>query len=141
MMVRYLTLAACLALPLFAQEPDPTPPDGKRIQGKWQIVKGMKEGAPAPKDMLESKMTIDGVAIQVTGARSEEPPAAYTLDPKKKPAEIDITPGRGTDQKVLGIYKFEKDELTLVFNKPGEGRPKAFDEKAASVIVLRREKK
>jgi uncharacterized protein (TIGR03067 family) len=151
---RCLTLAVCVILPVCAQEAEPTPPDAKRIQGTWAIVKGLKEGKPAPKDMMDARLTFDDKKITVTlpAGRAAESPATYKLDTKKKPTEIDIVPvgttppamGGGAPPAppvVLGIYKFEKDELTLVFGQPGGERPKAFDDKAASVMVLRREKK
>src|SRR5215207_7688920 len=93
MMWRCLTLAVCVTIPLLAQDADPTPPDAKRIQGTWSVVKGMKDGKPAPRELMDGKFIINGDAISIKRAvGTGESPVKYKLDPKKKPAEIDLTP-------------------------------------------------
>lgn len=66
---------------------------------------------------------------------------SFSVDPKKTPAAIDMTSPKG--EKILGIYKFDKDgKLTQCFVKDKDAaRPKGFDNKDAALIVLENEKK
>lgn len=139
MKLRGCLLVLGMILPLLAQEADPNPPDAKRILGTWQIVKGLKDGVPPPKEMLDSRLIIDEKTITIRSERGLEDPARYTLDVTKKPAQINIMPMMGAPS-VQGIYKFDKEELTIVFGKPGDERPKDFDSKMISLLVLRRAK-
>jgi uncharacterized protein (TIGR03067 family) len=137
--LRWIPLLLLFPLAVGAQDPEPVD-DPKSILGNWEIVKATKGGEPPPDDMLKSKFkfTADKIFITQPDGPSGEPPAAYVLNPKKTPKEIDITPPMGDELAVRGIYKLEKNQLILHANKPGAERPKNFEEKADIVLVLKR---
>ena len=67
--------------------------------------------------------------------------ATIKVDAKAKPATIDISPDEGPEKgkTMKGIWKLEKDKLTIAVteDKGGESkRPENFDGKGADDILL-----
>lgn len=131
----------------WAAEPSPEPEeedDAKTILGIWQAAKGVKQGTPIPAAEiagLKMELTKDYLSI-LEGGRQNSPAAsvAYKLDKKSRPRGIDLTVDFGMKATIRGIYKIQKGELTVVFSDPDQARPKAFDEKGKTVLVLRKAK-
>ena len=67
----------------------------------------------------------------------------YSVDPAARPACIDwvTAPPGGTPRTHLGVYKVERDRLTLAVAARGAERPAGFDSSRADetqVFVLKR---
>ena len=112
------------------------------LEGKWVIESLTRDG----KD--ESAMYKGGTRVNTGMKYKMVPPGGsavktaegtFTADAAKTPATIDLMPGSGQyEGKTLpGIYKLEGDTLTIAFTvPPGKDRPKAFESKAGSGVVL-----
>ena len=84
---------------------------------------------------LEYEFTADGRwVIYRNGTALSDKPRSFTFDVKAKPAAIDLTETAGNPQP--GIYKVEKDTLTVSFNFGKGERPTAFDGPTANVMTL-----
>jgi len=111
------------------------------LQGDWLVVSSVYEG----KNLLEDeKVTINikGDWVTIFGNGKKKDTSVVKLDPSKSPKAYDEHPLDPEDNKVvLGIYKLEKDMLTLCYTM-GKERPKAFDGKAddTGLIVMKRQK-
>ena len=115
--------------------------DEDRILGTWQMIAGEEEGQPAPADAVKDTKCIIAAAGKWTSKHGGmEQEFVFKLDPTKNPKAIDLTSKGHTG---FGIYKFEKDTLTICVTK-GEGeRPTDFSTQAGTrlvLVVLRREK-
>ena len=145
-----MTPSLLLGLTLVAGAPAPkeTPKPELKIEGEWVVDKyeGPKETPPG-----SVTVTITADRILIKEAMREKPEeAAYTADLKKKPATIDIRPGRAAgppggpppDLVVKGIVEVDGDTLKLCFAREGE-RPTEFKgnaEKGVMLIILKRVK-
>lgn len=115
------------------------------LQGEWKIVEFVKGGKATDAAKLGA-VTIKGDQLTIRDGKRDEP-ATFTLDPKAKPPAIDIRPGNAGAKKdavIKGIYKLEKDRLTIAFGGDGTERPKEFKSEAGSktgLFVLERVKK
>jgi uncharacterized protein (TIGR03067 family) len=143
-MVRPIFLSLFLTVPLLAADPSPEPggdanADLKKIQGTWSIVSVSGPDKP-PGDIKLAKFTFTKDMIKVTGGPGKEEPVKFKLAVKKGMGELDIQPPRETNP-VLGLYKFEKDKLTLTFLQPGKGRPTKFGDPTAMTLVLKKDAK
>jgi uncharacterized protein (TIGR03067 family) len=130
-----LVLAAFPAA--WANDPEP-PVKGGPIQGTWVFVKAIGQGG-GPGGELELTFQKDKMSVKNGGRHFAT--HTFTIDPKKKPAHIDLIDGNNKNKKVAGIYKIEKGELYLCIGERTGARPTSFDGKSESVLVLKRQKK
>ncbi len=114
-------------------EKKPAKKDEDRIRGTWMMVSGKKGGENAPDEIVEKmRLTFkkDGQFKAVLPDKEIE--GTYTIDPGKKPRQIDIS----HDGKTMeGIYAFEGKELKLCIGEPGQ-RPAEFASPEGSHIML-----
>ncbi len=113
--------------------------------GKWVIESVTRDGKAndalkgAVREHADGKYTLtpakDSKAQLTTGT--------YTIDATKSPVAIDMKPKGGTydGKTLLGIAKLDGDTLTIAFAEPGKERPKAFESKEGSGVVLAVHKK
>jgi uncharacterized protein (TIGR03067 family) len=73
---------------------------------------------------------------KITRVSGEKREMTYTLDPDKKPKEIDLVLKGQTFQ---GIYELKKTTLKLMIKL--NGRPSEFDGKEGILLVFEKEKK
>jgi RNA polymerase sigma factor (sigma-70 family) len=118
--------------------------DKQAIQGVWQVtdVETNDKKTPGlagtlPKIKTQQwTFTADKVTPWMPGEK-DIPAVPYTLDPSKKPKEIDITPEKGNDLQ-SGVYSLEGDVLKLCFARPHGGpRPTelAADEAGKNILL------
>jgi uncharacterized protein (TIGR03067 family) len=118
-----------------------------KIEGAWSFVSVTENGKPTQLPPAEARLifTKDKVILKIGDTEKEM--WAYTVNPSKKPAEIDVTFSSGPDKgyQGKGIYLIDGHTLKICHGqKPGDARPKEFSSKEGSKLVLavlKREKK
>jgi uncharacterized protein (TIGR03067 family) len=116
----------------------------KAFEGEWQFSSWEQGGTELPKEFLDAaKWKVkDGKYTFSAGDQTEE--GTIKLDPEKKPATLDfeITAGNDKGKTQVGIYKVEKEAITLCLARPGEkDRPTEFSsagDKGFILIVMKR---
>ena len=117
--------------------------DLKGLEGSYKAVALVFAGKDAPADTLSNttvKITGDELAIVI---KDRTKTAKIKIDPKAKPAHIDISPTDGPEKGKTfpGIYKIEKGELTIAFTEKGD-RPTGFKaEGDVGLLRLKRDEK
>src|SRR5262245_54567221 len=94
-------LAIALSLASFGETGPPKANDVKEIQGKWNIVSLTLEGQKREGDDIKDawyKITATEITI-MQGDRVVLPARKYTIDPSKKPKQIDIIDIIGINRK------------------------------------------
>ena len=112
----------------------------KALEGTYQAVSVSRDGKDAPADLVDAmkaKIAADELTVTV---KDKSFPAKIKLDPKAKPAAIDIAPSDGPDKghTFPGIYKVEDGQLVIAFTEKGD-RPTEF--KGGDGVLLLRLKK
>lgn len=142
-MIRLVAISVLLLAPTFvaADDKKQIPKELVPFQGTWKVVKAEINGMPPPGGIpADVRFIFEGSKAIVKEGKREPDVGSYSVDPKKDPAEIDLVSPKG--DKVLGIYKFDKDgKLALAFTKgPKAPRPTKFDSKEAVSMVLEKTK-
>jgi uncharacterized protein (TIGR03067 family) len=144
-----MNLLTAFALASFVAAPEPKAEpaqDVKQVfQGEWKIVEYTKSGSAEKKEELaDAKIVVKGdrMAIHFGGKDRE---ATFTVDPKADPPAIDLKPQKvGKEVIIKGIYKLEKDRITICTGVEGTDRPKEFksvNDSRTELVVLERVKK
>jgi uncharacterized protein (TIGR03067 family) len=130
-----------------AQEPKKADDAKKALEslhGEWKIVSIVKDGVPGPADQVRKmSATISGNKLTVKRPGGERV-QTISVNPNTTPASIDLVadPKKEGDQLIEGIWKLEKDTLTLCYGRGGDPRPKDFKSgEGVAVTVLERIKK
>lgn len=129
-----LSIVAALG---FATADDVT---SKSIAGKWEVVSVTRDGAEDGA-LKGAVRTHEAGYYKITPAAGSKAPAvsgALAVNEKTTPTEIAMRAddGRYKGETLLGIAKLDGDTLTIAFAEPGKERPKSFESKAGSGIVV-----
>ena len=136
--MRSFAVAALVALvysPSFAEDKKPTDP----LQGEWKVVALTAIAKEAPKEEFEKmKAVVKDDVMTLTFKTDKSLDVTMKLDPKAKPATVDLVATEGGMEVTLpGIYKVEKDTLTICYEHNTAGkRPKEFKSEDGGRTVL-----
>jgi uncharacterized protein (TIGR03067 family) len=135
-MFRACVLCLSLAALAFADK-EVTTKDRDAMQGDWACESLTRDGTALPDDDAQALFrTVKGDTYVVSRFRTKAGSGTFTLDAAKSPKEIDIVPGGQKKVVIKGIYKLEKDVLTICHAAPGGKRPTAFASKEGSGDTL-----
>lgn len=142
-MSRFLALAALvLAVPAAADE-KAAKAELERFTGTWRGVSVVRDGKDVPKADAEAvRLVVAGDKYTLTeGAEAVE--GTHSVDPTKKPKEIDAvrTKGPHKGEKMLGVYELTGDTFIVCFAAPGKDRPQELKAgPGLRVLTLKRDK-
>lgn len=139
--------ALCFLIPLGLCAFEDKPALKKELeahQGVWQTTSYRIGENETPKEIVDSivrEVKGDHVVWKRDGKSFAG--TKMEIDPSKTPATIDLIPDGGPHkgEKVLGIYKLEKDRLTLCVAPRGKPRPENWEAPKGSGISLMEFKK
>jgi uncharacterized protein (TIGR03067 family) len=122
-------LFAALALTTAApklKDPPKTPPS---IVGRWEVVKWLQNGSEMgfPENTIHD-YAADGTRVIRNGDTKESGERRFELVPKDGPQAVDLYRVLdGMTDQFRGIYKVEKDTMTLCIGRAGGERPMKFE--------------
>ena len=148
-MIRLFALFACCLLHSSSSRgnkpDDAAAADLKALVGKWKLVKAEIGGKDSLALFKELKFEIaeGGKYTLELGVKDE---GTFTVDPSKKPAEMEIkgTDGPTKGKTIKAIYKIDGDTVTICYGLGGGDRPTKFETKEGTKLFLavyKREKK
>lgn len=114
-------------------------PESERLQGEWSAVSLENDGMIVPDSMLASaKRTSQGTETKAILNGQTIIHALTRIDPTHDPIWIDYLSLRKSDKDQIryGIMKWEGDQVTFCFAKPGKPRPEVFAAPAGSGFTL-----
>ena len=120
-----------------AQDNEAIKKDKGLFKGTWKFES--LETAEAKKDDLDgATLAFDGDKIEFKKG-DETKKATFTINPAGTPKEIDL---KTEEKEMHGIYKIEKNILTMCICDGNEARPNEFAAKNAhALMILKRVKK
>jgi uncharacterized protein (TIGR03067 family) len=142
--MRPILTLAMLAFPsaLAAQDKKSDPKaDAAGMKGKWKVVSTHFNGKEAPM-AVDSQRILEFTDKEFTAydGKKKGRTLSYTLDPSTDPKRIELAL-TGTEQKSLGLYVLDGDDLKLCYGEPGTDRPVKLESKEGEktfLIVLKR---
>jgi uncharacterized protein (TIGR03067 family) len=129
-----------LAAPIQADDPPKKPEE--ILRGEWKFLSFTKLNRENPKLVEKGKVVVADGKFTIR-FEDQDDTLDFWLDPKADPPAIDFKSPKGGDKfTIRGIYKLEKDKLTICFGIENSARPTEFKPgKDNSVMVLERVKK
>ena len=126
-----------LALTLAAPGPKEAPKkDAPTIVGEWTLDTVVVGGKPEKMEACTVfTLTAGGKCTMREGKDDKPEEMAYTIDPKMDPAHFDLREPGMKGELIRGIYKLDKDTLTVCLSLMGD-RPTAFASPVNSTTIL-----
>jgi uncharacterized protein (TIGR03067 family) len=116
-----------------------------KLIGVWNVSAYEAMGAkdPALSQQLKVLFTEKDMVVQ---QKDNENKSGYTLDPTTKPMQINLVPASGPnmDKNLPGIFELDGDNLKVIWNDKGLGRPKEFktaEDSGNVMLILKRQAK
>jgi uncharacterized protein (TIGR03067 family) len=109
--------------------------DKEKLQGTWIAQSGERDGKKLNEFQLKNWEKMIFADDKYTREGGEKREGKFTIDPDKKPKEIDFD---FNNQTVMGIYELKGDVLKLVISL--DARPTEFESKGGILIVYKKEK-
>jgi uncharacterized protein (TIGR03067 family) len=131
-------LAACLCAVL-ATAQDPAKQELEKHQGTWIAVSFRRDGQETPAEIVRTvTRTVEQDHVVWKRDGKSFAGTAVVLDPGQAPRAIDVIPDGGPSRgkRVYGIYKIERDTLTLCMADPDQPRPSEFEAEHGSRHTL-----
>lgn len=148
-MTRVVALIACwiaCSSATLGQKPDAAAADMKAMVGKWKIEKAELGGMDALAFVKDFTLEIGEGGKYTVLIGGQKDVGICTVDPSKKPAEMDIkgTEGPNKGKTIKTIYKLDGDTLVVCYELGEGARPAKFETKPKTELLLatyKREKK
>ena len=119
--------------------------DLEKFQGNWQLISMVRDGKKTPQeDAKKITLTIQGDKFVLRKDAVIISEGTMTLDPTKKPKEVDesITTGPNKGKVFSAIYEIDDDQHKICFAAAGKERPTAFSSGSGQLLqVWKRDKK
>jgi uncharacterized protein (TIGR03067 family) len=119
----------------------------RELEGVWTCESATINGRKLDEATVKSlKLTLKGEQYKTERGDEVLFDSTYSLDTKADPKRIDMigTEGELKGKPALGIYKLDKDRLTMCYTMPRQQRPKDFkseENSEAYLLVWRRAEK
>src|SRR5439155_25802112 len=100
------------------------------LEGEWSMISGFMDGHPMDKSLLKhGRRVTRGNHTSVLFGPQVFMRGTFTLDPSKKPREIDLAHSEGmhAGKTQLGIYECDGETLRISYGTPGQPRPVDFE--------------
>jgi uncharacterized protein (TIGR03067 family) len=129
-----------------ASSEDAVKADLEKFQGNWSLTSLERDGKKTPpEELTTTKLTIRANKFVLRRDSVVVSEGTFTLDPTKKPKEIDetITAGPNRGRLSKAIYEIDEKHHTICFAAAGRERPTEFSSQPGSGRILqvwRREK-
>lgn len=118
---------------VLAQDNDAVKKDKALLKGTWKID-AFETSQGKKDDLQDATLTFEGDKIAFKKG-DDTKKGSYSINPAGKPKEIDLK-AEDKEEAVLGIYKVDKDTLTLcIAGGPMAVRPTEFEAKDKSVLI------
>jgi uncharacterized protein (TIGR03067 family) len=119
-----------------AEPPDAVKQELAKLEGEWSMESGEANGQALPPDLVKTgKRAVKGDETTVSIGDRVYMKAKFTIDPGKKPKQIDYTvtnEGPNKGKTVKGIYELDGDKVKFCFGGPDKDRPTDFSAPADS---------
>jgi uncharacterized protein (TIGR03067 family) len=149
-MKRLLVFSALIAfaVPAAHAADDDAAKAAKKLEGTYEVVSAIRGGKPDEMAKHIDKFAFKDGKVVITLKEAGELTGTFTVDPGKKPAQLDLVRDNGSKDTLKGIYETKETddglELTYAFGRDGGERPKDFkaeSDKEVCVKLLRRKAK
>jgi uncharacterized protein (TIGR03067 family) len=113
--------------------------DLEKFQGNWQLISMERDGKKTPQeDAKKITLTIQGNKFVLRKDGEVISEGTMTLDPTKKPKEIDetITTGPNKGKVFSAIYEIDDERHRICFAAAGKERPTAFSSSSGQLLQV-----
>ena len=122
-----------------ASSDDAVSKDLQMFHGNWSLISVERDGKKTPpEELATTKLAIQANKFVLRRNSAIVSEGTFTLDPARKPKEIEetITAGPNRGKVFKGIYEIEETHHTVCFGAAGRERPAEFSSKPGSGRVL-----